>query len=734
MDSVDVDPAAVAIAKGEHGDPFSFLGPHARGSSAVIRAFLPDADEAWIVAPGTGEVLGAMTPVASTGVFVATVKRDAAASYRLRVRWGAAVVETEDPYRFPSLLGDLDRYLFAEGTHIRIYEKLGAHLADNQGVAGVQFAVWAPNARRVSVVGDLNGWDGRRHVMRRHPGCGVWEMFVPGVAEGCLYKYEIVGAAGGLLPLKADPFGFGFQVRPQTASVVRRSEGFRWTDDDWMTRQEPAGQRERPISIYEVHLGSWRRVSEEGYRPLSYRELADTLVPYVRDMGFTHLELMPIAEHPFDGSWGYQPLGLYAPTSRFGSPDDFRALVDRCHGEGLGVIVDWVPSHFPDDAHGLAEFDGTNLFEHADPRQGRHRDWGTLIYNLGRAEVANYLLANALFWIQQFHVDGLRVDAVASMLYLDYSRKPGEWIPNRYGGNENLEAIAFLRRLNEIVYAASPEAFTVAEESTAWPLVSRPTYVGGLGFGFKWNMGWMHDTLRFISKDPVHRKFHLNDLTFGLLYAFHENFVLPLSHDEVVHGKGSIISRMPGDRWQRFANLRLYYAFMWAHPGKKLLFMGGEFGQEREWNHNESLDWHLLDDAFHQGVQALVRDLNGLLRSVGALHELDGEGAGFEWIDCSDHENTVVSFLRRGRNSRDVLVVVCNLTPIVRHDYRVGVPFAGFYREVVNTDGARYGGSNVGNGGGVTADPIPMHNQGFSVPLSLPPLGVLYLRPEDAAA
>ncbi len=731
MDGVQLDRAAEAIVNAENSDPFSYLGAHKRRDKIVIRAFLPDADDVWVVGYGDGGGPVRMERVRDAGLFAIEFP-DAAdpISYRLRVRWGDDVVELEDPYRFGSVLGDLDRYFLAEGSHMRAYEKLGAHPIRHEGVDGTLFCVWAPNARRVSVVGEFNAWDGRRHPMRSHPGCGVWELFVPGVGEQALYKYEILGTDGTLLPLKSDPVAFRGQLRPETASVVHDLDGYAWRDGDWMDCRGERHNGHAPVSIYEVHLGSWQRVVEEGYRSLTYVELADRLIPYAVEMGFTHLELLPITEHPFDGSWGYQPIGLYAPTSRYGTPNDFRRFIDRCHQAGLGVIVDWVPSHFPDDAHGPAWFDGTHLYEHADPRQGRHTDWGTLIYNFGRSEVANHLLANALFWLDQYHVDGLRVDAVASMLYLDYSRKSGEWIPNVYGGNENLEAIAFLRRLNEQIYERHPDVFTIAEESTAWPMVSRPTYVGGLGFGFKWNMGWMHDTLRFMSRDPIFRRFHLNDLTFGLLYAFQENFVLPLSHDEVVHGKGSIINRMPGDRWQRFANLRAYYAFMWTHPGKKLLFMGGEFGQEREWNHNESLDWHLLDDPHHDGVRLLMRDLNALYRSFGALHANDHEAGGFEWIDCSDHEKTVLSFVRNGRSEDDSVVVVCNFTPEVREGYRIGVSSPGYYHEVLNTDAERYGGSNVGNYGGVHAEAVPVHGQAHSVALRLPPLAVVILQAE----
>ncbi len=696
----------------------------------MVRAFLPDADRAEVIAPD-GRTIAPMLPGKPPGCFVARLPDPGltGAPYRLRLHHGEHTWEIDDPYRFPSNLGDLDRHLMAEGRHRRSFDKLGAHPVTMEGTAGINFAVWAPNARRVSVVGDFNAWDGRRHPMRLHPGCGVWEIFIPGIGEGAVYKFEILGPRGELLPLKADPYAFSCETPPRTASRVARRGGYAWTDGDWMARRKAANAWNAPMSVYEVHLGSWRRCPEQGNRYLTYREIAEQLVPYAKYLGFTHIELLPINEYPFDGSWGYQPIGLFAPTSRFGSPDDFRFLVDACHREGIGVILDWVPGHFPEDAHGLAWFDGTHLYEHADPRQGRHMDWGTLIYNFGRAEVRNFLIANALFWLEDYHIDGLRVDAVASMLYLDYSRKDGEWIPNAFGGHENLEAIAFLKRLNEVLYEEHPGAFTVAEESTAWPMVSRPTYLGGLGFGFKWNMGWMHDTLRYMGKEPVHRAYHHNDLTFGLLYAFQENFVLPLSHDEVVHGKGSLIGRMPGDRWQKFANLRAYFAFMWTHPGKKLLFMGGEFAQEAEWNHDASLDWHLADDPLHAGMQAAIRDLNALYRRTPALHRADFDPAGFAWIDCCNPEQSVLAFLRRDPESAGgEVVVVANFTPVARPGYRLGVPRQAFYAEEINTDSHLYGGGNVGNGGGVLAEAIPSHGQPFSIVVTLPPLAVLVLK------
>ncbi len=717
-----------SLVRGTHGDPFGFLGIHRQGREYVVRTFQPHARRVWVVDAATGEKRAELTRVMDEGLFVGPVGAERAA-YRLRLDFGDGVsTEIDDPYRFPPVLGELDMHLLAEGTHLRTYEKLGAHCVTLDGVAGVNFAVWAPNAKRVSVVGDFNDWDGRRHLMRLRFEAGIWELFIPGLGPGALYKYELLGPNGDLLPLKSDPYGFFAEVPPKQASIVHDLRRYDWHDDEWMERRKHGDPREKPFSVYEVHLGSWRTVPEDGNRPLTYRELAHQLGDYVREMGFTHVELMPIHEHPFSGSWGYQPIGLFAPTSRFGSPDDFRYFVDQMHRKGIGVIIDWVAGHFPSDAHGLAQFDGTHLYEHADPRQGMHKDWNTLIYNFGRTEVCNFLYANALYWLDEYHIDGLRVDAVASMLYLDYSRKEGEWIPNQYGGRENIEAIAFLRRMNTVVYGDQPGAVTIAEESTAWPMVSRPVYVGGLGFGFKWNMGWMHDTLEFISKEPIHRRYHHDKLTFGLLYAFHENFMLPLSHDEVVYGKRSILGRMPGDRWQRFANLRAYYGFMWTHPGKKLLFMGGEFGQENEWNYQISLDWHLLSDNMHAGVGRLIRDLNHLYRDVPALHQLDCEAEGFEWVDCCDRDNSVVSYIRRGHDSRDVCVVVCNLTPVPRQGYRIGAPYGGWWREVLNTDAAAYGGSDVGNGGGLMAEDTEWHGQPYSLDMTLPPLATVIMR------
>ncbi|OAN53123.1 1,4-alpha-glucan branching enzyme [Paramagnetospirillum marisnigri] len=710
--------AADAIARGRHGDPFAVLGPHDLGTDVIIRSLQPQARRVSVLTKA-GET--EMERVHPDGLFAVRLPRPA--SYRLAVEeQDGRVFEIDDPYRFPPLLGDLDIHLLVEGTHLRTFEKLGAHLREADGIAGVHFAVWAPNADRVSVVGDFNGWDGRRHAMRRRHDAGVWEIFIPGLGQGCVYKFEILARGGVLLPLKADPYGHFAEVPPKTASVVWELAERPWRDADWMAAQKARNDRHAPVSIYEVHLGSWRRVPEDGNRPLSYLEQAEQLADYVAEMGFTHVEFLPVHEHPFGGSWGYQPVGLFAPTSRYGSPEEFRALVESLHCRGIGVIVDWVAGHFPNDPHGLHYFDGTHLYEHEDPRLGIHKDWNTQIYNYGRKEVMNYLYANALYWLEEYHVDGLRVDAVASMLYLDYSRDPGEWIPNRYGGNENLEAIDFLRRMNQVVYGEHPGAMTVAEESTAWPGVSRPVHLGGLGFGFKWNMGWMHDTLRYFGKDPIHRRYHHDDLTFAQLYAYHENFVLPLSHDEVVHGKGSIFGRMPGDPWQKFANLRAYYGFMWTQPGKKLLFMGCEFAQEREWDEDASLDWHLLNDPRHEGIRRLVRDLNRLYRSEPALHQLDNDSRGFAWIDCTDRDNSVLTWRRMAQDPADFLVVAGSYTPLVRENYRIGVPEAGYYREILNTDSEWYGGSNVHNDGGVWADEVPWNGQPWSIRLTLPPL------------
>ncbi len=718
-----LNPEAYAVIEGRHSDPFHYLGLHVENDTPVVRVFLPEAEDVAVVDNEGHEAH--LRRIHEAGLFAGRLPNGALSNgsphYHLRARFGDRVIELEDPYRFPPVLSEMDLYLLGEGTHMHLYEKLGAHPMLLEGVRGTAFAVFAPNARRVSVVGDFNLWDGRRHAMRVR-GHGFWEIFVPGAAPGDRYKYEIIGADGQMLPLKSDPVAFADELRPRTASVV--------VDLDALPRPEPAPAGANalgaPISIYEVHLGSWRRRGEDG-RWLTYRELAEELPAYARDMGFTHVEFLPVSEHPFDGSWGYQPTGLYAPTSRFGTPAEFAVLVDACHRAGLAVLLDWVPGHFPDDPHGLGRFDGTALYEHAHPMQGRHLDWGTLIYNYGRTEVQNFLLANGLFWLDRYRVDGLRVDAVASMLYLDYSRPAGGWIPNKHGGRENIDAISFLRRVNSEVFGRFPEATTAAEESTAWPMVSKPVDWGGLGFGYKWNMGWMHDTLDYVSKDPIYRKHHHGQILFGMHYAFFENFILPLSHDEVVHGKRSILGRMPGDDWQRFANLRAYYGFMFGHPGKKLLFMGNEFAQASEWRHDFSLDWHLLGDPRHAGIQALIRDLNRLYRETPALHELDCEAAGFEWLVMHDADRSVFAWLRKGREPRDRCLVVVNFTPQVYRDYRIKVPFYGVWREVLNTDAAAYGGSNTGNAGAVSTldeGAVP------EVSLVVPPLSAVFLVPE----
>ena len=707
-----------AVVAGRAVDPFALLGRHGGAGQVTVTTFVPDAKGIAVI-DRAGQVMADLACLHDAGFFHGAPAAAIPADYRLRVRWSDSVLDIEDPYRFPTLLGETDAWLIAEGRHLRLWEVLGAHAHTIDGVDGTRFALWAPNASRVSVVGDFNGWDGRRHPMRLRRECGTWEIFLPGVGPGAHYKYELLDAAGRLLPLKADPFAFAAELRPATASVVTAplvpvARG-----------GAPSAARDRPVSIYELHAGSWRR--GEGGRHLSWSEIADRLLPYVTRMGFTHVELLPVTEHPFDGSWGYQPTGLFAPTARHGTPAEFAAFVSRCHAEGIGVLLDWVPGHFPADAHALARFDGTHLYEHADPRQGVHRDWNTLIYNYARNEVRNFLTASGLFWLQHFGLDGLRVDAVASMLYLDYSRQAGDWVPNAHGGRENLDAVAFLREFNRACAERCPDAATIAEESTAWPGVSRPVEQGGLGFRYKWNMGWMHDTLAYFARDPVHRRHHQNELTFGLVYAFHEDFVLPLSHDEVVHGKRSLLGRMPGDRWQRFANLRAYYGFMWTHPGKKLLFMGGEFAQEAEWNHDAELSWGQLADPLHAGMQRLVADLNRAYRRLPALHECDCEPRGFEWLDFSDHEQSVVSYARRGRSDDDLVVAVLNLTPVPRHGYRIGVPRDGRYEEIVNTDSRWYGGSDLGNGGTLVAASAPCHGRAHSLSLTLPPLSCLVL-------
>ena len=718
-----------ALINAEHRDPFSVLGPHADGLGGYyIRAFLPQALSVNVVDRETGDVLGPLSCPDVPGLFVGQFAEPRA--YALRIQWAGGEQTSEDPYSFGPLLGEMDLYLFAEGNHRDLSHCLGAQVMSVDGVPGVRFAVWAPNARRVSVVGDFNIWDGRRHPMRlRHPS-GVWEIFIPRLQAGEAYKYEILGEHG-ILPLKADPMALATQLPPQTASKVASPLAVDWQDQDWMQARGQLQRPDAPLSIYELHVGSWQcEVDEVGEvaRQYTWHELAQRLIPYVREMGFTHIELMPIMEHPFGGSWGYQPLSQFAPSARYGSPDDFGAFVNACHVAGIGVILDWVPAHFPNDEHGLAQFDGTALYEYANPLEGFHKDWNTLIYNLGRTEVHGFMLASALHWLKDFHIDGLRVDAVASMLYRDYSRQPGEWIPNRHGGRENLEAIDFLRHLNDVVALQAPGALMIAEESTAWPGVSQRTDEGGLGFAYKWNMGWMHDSLHYIQQDPVYRAHHHNELSFGLVYAWTERFILPISHDEVVHGKHSLIDKMPGDRWQKFANLRAYLSFMWTHPGKKLLFMGCEFGQWREWNHDQQLDWYLLQYPEHKGVQKLVGDLNRLYRDYPALHDQDDVPQGFQWLIGDDATNSVFAWLRWSKDGQPLLVVA-NFTPVPREGYRIGVPSAGTWQEVLNSDADTYAGSNYGNGGGVDTDPLPSHGQTHSLALNLPPLGVLILKP-----
>ncbi len=718
------------IVHGEHPNPFAILGPHRvaliDGPRLVLRAFLPTAARAWVIDAEAGTATE-MSMVGEAGFFEAVFSSGERFPYRLRATWDSGETsEFHDPYNFPPTLGELDLHLLAEGRDRLLYRKLGAHPWSVDGVSGVRFAVWAPNATRVSVVGDFNHWDGRRYPMRKHPGAGIWDIFIPGVTVGAVYKYEIKPRHGAPF-VKADPVGFRSEVRPATASVVHELGRYEWADDDWLERRRQVAAADAPMSIYEIHLGSWRWIDD---RPMTYHELADYLPDYVEEMGFTHVELLPVMEHPFDPSWGYQVTGYFAPTSRFGDPDGFKFLVDRLHQKGIGVFLDWVPAHFPKDAAGLRRFDGTALYEHQDPRMGEHPDWGTMIFNYGRNEVRNFLIANAIYWIDEFHVDGLRVDAVASMLYLDYSRSEGEWLPNRYGGRENLEAIDFFRELNATIREHHPGALMIAEESTAWGGVTADVEHGGLGFHFKWNMGWMNDFLRFVEHEAVHRKFHFGLLTFSLIYAFSERFILPISHDEVVHGKRSLLDKMPGDEWQKFANMRLTLGFMWTHPGKQLLFMGSEFGQWREWTESSSLDWHLLERPLHRGAQRWVRDLNQFYRAEAALWRRDSTWQGFEWIDFHDVENSIVAFRRIGDQAGDEVVVICNFTPVPRHDYRIGVPYPGRYREVLNSDAEIYGGSNLGNAGAAETQELESHNHPCSISVLLPPLSILVLKRE----
>jgi len=722
LSSHDID----RVCRGSHSDPFAILGPHqTKGGKTSVRCFLPTARLVTVVGPDSAP-LGELTQRHPDGFFEGVVRTRCGDPYRLQIQWASGLSSLmEDPYRFPMVLGEMDVWLLGEGTHLRPFEVLGAQPSTMEGVSGTRFAVWAPNASRVSVVGDFNFWDGRRHPMRLRRECGVWELFVPGVDVGALYKYEVRSQHGQVLAARADPYALQAELRPATASVVGKLPEMVAPSQ----ARKNANALDAPVSIYEVHLGSWRRVAEDGNRWLNWDELADTLVPYAQNMGFTHLELLPVSEHPFDGSWGYQPIGLYAPTARFGDAAGFGRLVTRCHEAGIGLILDWVPAHFPTDAHGLANFDGTHLYEYADPREGFHNDWNTLIYNLGRTEVRNFLVGNALYWLERFGVDGLRVDAVASMLYRDYSRENGQWIPNIYGGRENLEAISFLKRMNEVVGVEREQAITLAEESTAYPAVSRPTFAGGLGFHYKWNMGWMHDSLVYMARDPIHRQHHQGEVTFSMVYAFNENFVLPISHDEVVHGKGSLLNKMPGDRWQQLANVRTFLGYMFGHPGKKLLFMGCEFAQEREWNHDQSLDWHLLDNPQHAGVQCLVRDLNHLYRATPALYQQDFVPAGFEWIDHSDNQRSLLSFIRWSADQASFVVVLCNFTPNVWTDYRLGVPRPGSYQELLNTDWTAYGGSNVCSlAANNLTDPIPWHGRLNSIVLTVPPLATVFLK------
>ncbi|HXI29118.1 MAG TPA: 1,4-alpha-glucan branching protein GlgB [Vicinamibacterales bacterium] len=722
-----LDTSMAALVAGRHRDPFSLLGPQSADGGPVVRAFHPAAQQIdlRLVASGVLRPMERRDPAGLYEVRVDEPRPD----YRLRITYpDGRTIEIDDPYRYGRVLTDFDLHLLGEGTHHRMFEKLGSHLVDFGGTRGVHFAVWAPNAERVSVIGDFNAWDGRVTPMRLLVPGGIWEIFIPELREGEKYKFEVRGHDGSIVD-KTDPFGLAFEVPPQSAAIVRDLSRYQWTDQDWMAARAAQGAwMERPMAIYETHLGSWARVVEEDGRFLTYREMADRLVPYVKDLGFTHIELLPVMEHPFSGSWGYQVLGFFAPTSRFGPPEDFKLFVDAAHRAGLGVILDWVPGHFPKDAHGLARFDGTALFEHADPRQGEHQDWGTLIFNYGRNEVRNFLLSNALFWLEEYHVDGLRVDAVASMLYLDYSRRHGEWVPNRFGGRENLEAISFLQELNSLTHGEHPGTLTAAEESTAFPGVSRPVHLGGLGFTYKWNMGWMHDILAYMHEDPIHRRWHHNKVTFTALYMHTENFILPFSHDEVVHGKGALIDKMPGDDWQKRASLRALYGYMYGHPGKKLLFMGSEFGQVREWNHDRGLDWHLTDRVSHAGLGRYVQALNWHYHCEPALHELDFDPAGFRWIDCNDNENSVVSIVRYAKAPEDFVVMVFNFTPVPRLEYRIGVPEPGWYAELLNSDAGIFGGGDVGNGGGVATEPIAAHGFDQSLRLVVPPLGCLLLK------
>ena len=723
------------LVEGTLENPAQLLGPHLvenSGRKALsVRAYLPESEQVWLI-DGKHQAIQPMRRIHPGGFYEAICPiptDDASPSYRLRIASkNGEIIDMQDPYSVPPMLSDFDRYLFGEGRHWHIYDRLGAHRRSVEGQDGVNFAVWAPNAQSVQVIGDFNGWDGRQQTMRKHIPAGIWELFVPNIQAGEKYKYRLRLGDGSTVE-KSDPYGFYAELPPRTASVVADLNTYQWNDERWMSRRAGRDPLRDPINVYEVHLGSWRRDASGVHGWMNYRQIAHQLVDYCKELGFTHIELMPISEHPFTGSWGYQTVGYFSLTSRYGSPQDFMYLVDHCHQNGIGVLIDWVPAHFPKDGHGLRRFDGSALFEHQDPRQGEHPDWGTMIFNYGRNEVRNFLIANALFWLEKYHIDGLRVDAVASMLYLDYSRKDGEWIPNVYGGRENLDAIHLLREFNEQAHAQFPGILTVAEESTAWPGVSRPTSCGGLGFSLKWNMGWMNDTLRYMRHEPIHRQFHHDELTFSLIYAFTENFSLPLSHDEVVHGKGSLISQMSGDLWQKFANLRLLYSYMWTHPGKKLLFMGSEIAQWHEWNYDTEIQWDLLQWDTHRGIKQLIGDLNRLVCQEPALHQVDLRGEGFEWIDCMNRHDSMISFIRKAEDPNDFLVVAANFTPVVRHGYRLGVPRAGFYSEIFNSDSLFYAGSNVGNFPGCAADWTPHHGRPASLSLTLPPLATVVLKP-----
>jgi 1,4-alpha-glucan branching enzyme len=722
--TTDLD-AAEALARGQHGDPFAFLGPHRVNGVEIVRVLVPGAHAVDLVTRETGVEIGTLTPLGSDGIFAGP--NTTGRPYLLRIHWPDAIQETEDPYGFPPLLGEIDLYLFSEGKHFKLAERLGANPTECEGVAGIGFAVWAPNARRVSVIGDFNSWDRRRHPMRLRHGAGVWEIFIPRLTVGARYKFAILGPDGHELPDKADPLARQSECPPDSASIVAARPDYPWTDATWIKERAERQNAQSPIAIYEVHAASWLRPADAPNSCLDWDALADRLIPYVAELGFTHVELMPIMGHPFAGSWGYQPLSQFAPSARFGDPAGLARFVDAAHGAGIGVILDWVPAHFPNDTYGLIHFDGTALYEHADPREGFHQDWNTVIYNLGRTEVAGFLLASAMFWLETFHVDGIRVDAVASMLYRDYSRRAGEWIPNCFGGRENLEAIAFFRRLNKTIAERCPGAMTLAEESTAWPGVTAPELEGGLGFSFKWNMGWMHDTLRYLGEDPLYRRWHHNEMTFGLVYAFSERFVLPLSHDEVVYGKGSLYTRAPGDPWQKLANLRAYFTFMWTHPGKKLLFMGDELAQPHEWSHDGEVDWGQLENPPHAGLQRLVADLNRLYRTEPALYETDADPAGFEWIIGDDTGNSVFAWLRKQPDGPTLLVIL-NMTPVPRDGYCVGVPRAGFWREIFNSDAGIYGGSDHGNPPGADTTPQAAHGHPQALRLNLPPLGALIFK------